>query len=742
MELGERLTRLDFVRRADARPVTGSVIVVYDAAQVNGTRVADRLLAEIAPGAAPASGSDPDPAGRDRGKPGSGRPGRSRPARGRPAMLAHLANATFLTGFLSYAVVRRLVFRSPLSQRALSATGIVATIGAVPLLYRAIDDLRQGKRFGLFPFLAASCGLAIGLGEALTALEIIWVLAVGLLLETHASDRARRAIRQIVPSASGRVVVLEDGAERERPLSEVRAGDTVVVRSGAKLPADGVVVAGEALMDESAINGRSEPALRGPKDTVYAGTGLQQGELRVRVDRLGRDTYLSRVLRMVEESLENPSDAEVRADELARRLMGMGGVATVLTLFLTQSFQRSFSVLLVMSCPCATVLAASTAIAAGVANAARNHILIKGGRHLEAAEGVRCFCFDKTGTVTTDVPEVVEVIGRAPRQDPDRILALAARAEAGDAHPLARALVRAARARGVLEDGEVASEVFLGRGVRTRVDGRTLHVGSRAFLESEGVATAYFDRKARAFAERGRTVLYVARDGKLQGMIALAQAARGGAKSTLDRLRAQGVARLVLISGDAEPAVRAVAEDLGFDAWEAEILPEAKARYVEGLEMGGGPVAMVGDGVNDALALSRASLGVAMGAGGSEAAIVAADVALVRSELEDLLVLRRLSERTLRTIEQNFWVANATNLVGLLLGMSGWLSPMMAGLIHVGHTLGIMLNSSRLIGWNPRRPSSPGAKGASAPWERVLADPEYSRQPYRPAVRRALPQDA
>jgi cation-transporting P-type ATPase C len=588
-----------------------------------------------------------------------------------------------------------------MAQGPFGFTGIVATAGGVPLVFRAWKDLRKGNRTGLFPFLAGACGLAIAVGEALTALEIIWVLAIGMLLEEYVAERARRGIRDILQVETDHAFVLSEKGEVETPVFELCVGDRVVVRAGQKLPVDGAVLEGKALIDESTITGRSEPEMRGPNDWVYAGTRVAQGFINVRADKVGEQTYLSRMIHLVEESLGEPAEIEKKADVLAARLMGLGLLATAATFLLTRNLARCFSVMLVMACPCATVLAASTAVAAGIANGARRRILIKGGSYLEAVREIDCICFDKTGTLTSGSPRVIDVIPRTSRQDSTRLIAMAAVAESKSEHPLARALVEEARNRGVSFAEDPVCETFLGRGVRARFGKDTVLVGNEALMASEGVDARYFEKRAREQMEAGRTVLHVARNGKMQGIVTLADTVRPGVGGAIEWLRADGVKHFFLLSGDAEPIVRSVHEELEFDEFRAGLLPEDKAQIIADLVSDGKRVLMVGDGVNDALALSEATLGVAMGAGGSEAAIESADIALAASDLEDLVTLRLLCRKALRTVEQNFWLANTTNIAGILLGAMGWLPPVLVGVLHVGHTLGIMLNSSSLIGWEP-----------------------------------------
>lgn len=617
----------------------------------------------------------------------------------RRSLTGRLVEVVAITAFVGYTLIRRLVFKLPLSQGPLSLVAGVALVAAIPLFRHALEDLRQGKAMSLFPFLAGTCVLAIGLGEAMTALEVIWILRVGMLLEDYVAEQSRRAISEILQVATKDTYILVDGVEVQVPVDQVQKGDLLAVHTGEKIPVDGLVEHGEAMVDEAHITGRAEPELRRTGDRVFAGTIVQKGVIVVSAEKVGDDTYLCRILHMVEDAIENRAPAEKQADILAGRLFRLGTFATLTTLLLTADPFRAFTVMLVMACPCATVLAASTAVSAALANAARNHILIKGGLHLETVGKADCFCFDKTGTITAEVPEVIEVIPRAPRQTEAQVLATAVIAEIHNEHPMARAVVNAAKRHGITPAPHAECEFVLGRGVTARTNGDVILVGNDRFMKEHRVPINYFKARAHKQILEGNTVLYVAKNGKLQGMIVVANGVRPNAKPVLDWLRKDGVSSLYLGTGDTRPVAGAIARSLGFDDFRAELLPEDKAYYVERFEHDGKRVVMIGDGVNDALALSKATVGVAMGAGGAEVAIEAADIALVDSELERLVTLRQLSHKTLRTIEQNYYLATFTNVLGIALGAAGRLTPVMAGMLHIVHTLGILLNSSRLLNW-------------------------------------------
>ena len=708
-KLQEWLSEQDGVVRVEVRPVTGSIILLYNPERT-GT---GGLIALVACGLDMVA--SPVESGRVRPAEGSRpRPSQVRQTGQRRSLVGRLLWFIAITGFFAFSLVQRFFFKSVLFQGPWSLIGAAALLGAIPLVRRALQDLKERRSMTLFPFLAGTCILGVFVGEALTALEVIWVTELSMLLEDYVTDRSRRAIRETVQVVAKTTFILEDGMEVEVPAELVRTGNTVVVHTGERIPVDGTVVEGEAVVDEAHITGRSEPEFRKRDDMVYAGTILRQGMLVIRAERVGEDTYLGRVLHLVEEALANRAPAERRADVLAGRLTGLGALAVAGTFLLTRQVVRAFTVLLIVACPCATVLAAETAVTAALATAARKRSLVKGGLYLEKIGKADAFCFDKTGTVTGEVPRVAQVLDRTPLQDPGRILALAASAELHNPHPLARAIMEEAGRYGITPVSHGTCEFVLGKGVRTRIGPDSILVGNGELMKEAGIDVGYFGRRAQKLAETGHTVIFVAKNNRIQGIIAVTNAVRPGAEHLVSWLRADGVTSLHLVTGDTEPVARAVAEDLGFDDYAAQLLPEEKARYIERLRAAGQSVVMVGDGVNDALALSRADVSVAMGAGGAEAAIEAADIALVDSDLGRLVVLRQLSHQTMRVIEQNFWLAVSTNAIGIALGAAGRINPLMAGLIHVLHTLGIMVNSGRLLKWEPGMTRPAGKDGRPA----------------------------
>ena len=694
--LEQWLCKQKTVLDVEARPKSGSVILYYNPDKTDYETMIElvRKAVDIIPAVIPAA-SPSDPAcGLDckvcHPIPSS---------RQDKSLLGRLLEVLALTGFMAYCLIKSVIFKSTLAQGPFTLIAGVVIVGAAPLFRHAIEDLRSGKSMSLFPFLASTCILAIFLGESLTALEVIWILRLGLLLEDWVTERSRRAISEILEVATKDTYLLVDGVEVKTPVDKVRQGDILALHTGEKIPVDGVILEGKAMVDEAHITGRAEPEIRGEKDRVFAGTIVQEGVIFIKAEKVGDDTYLCRILHLVEDSIANRAPAEKQADILATRLFRLGVLATTAVLLLTADPVRAFAVMLVMACPCATVLAASTAVTAGLANAARNHILVKGGLYMEMVGKAEYFCFDKTGTITAEVPQVVEVIPRAPKQTETQVLAMAAIAEIHNEHPIARAVIKESNSHGIMPEPHAVCEFILGRGVKAMLDGTQILVGNDRFMEQEGINTAYFKGRAKQSVLEGHTVLYVARNKKLQGMIVVANTVRPNAQAVLDWLREDGISALYLGTGDTEPVARSISNALGFDDYRSNLMPEDKGSYVDRLENNGQRVVMVGDGVNDALALSKASVGIAMGAGGAEVAIEAADIALVDSDLERLVLLRQLSHQTLKVIDQNYYLAVSTNIIGALLGLVGWLTPIMAGGFHIVHTLGILLNSSRLAQW-------------------------------------------
>jgi cation-transporting P-type ATPase C len=598
-----------------------------------------------------------------------------------------------ITGFLALNLISSWVFGSPFNPLVISAA---ATLASLPLLNRAFTDLLQGRLIGLNPLLGTGALLAILTGEPHTALEVVWIIELGRLLEEYIIFRSHRSVLEIIQGTMKPVHVLRDGVVLELPADQIEIGDLVQVYAPERIPVDGRITSGEALVDLSRLSGVTEGVLHQEGQQVWAGTLVQTGQIEIQVEQAGTQTYYARILALVKESLAQRSPGQEKAEALAQRLSYLGAAATITTFLVTADLSRVFAVMLVMACPCATVLAATTAVTAALANAADNLILIKGGTYLERFGKTDCLCLDKTGTITDETPQVLE-IKSVSGFHAQEILSLAAAAERHNTHPASRAILQAASAAGCRPEPGWASEFILGRGVRASKDGEVVLLGNRQLMLQEGLELGEHHQEAQTWEKAGEMSVFVARNGEIVGLIRVAHPLREGVAQVLQKLRADGIKEFHLLSGDVEQAVNPLATRLGFESYRAAISSTEKADYVEALTASNHQVAVVGDGVNDALAISKAPVGIAMGAGGDEAALVAADITLVDNDLQKLLLIRQLSRQTRQVIEQNYWIAVSTDLLGALLALLGRLTPVRASAIGLGHALGIFLNSSRLL---------------------------------------------
>ncbi len=600
-----------------------------------------------------------------------------------------------LSAVLGGVFIRTKILRLAVSQSLFSPLGLIAAAFSVPLIARAVKDFGKTGKVSLNSFLGAGVASAAIAGEALTALEILWVNTGSDLLNGYVTEKSRKAIKNILDVTSKTAFVYRDGQELEVPVEQIHVGDTVVIHTGEKISVDGLITCGEAAVNEASINGRSELVHRFEGEQVFAGTYVQNGLIYVQASHVGDATYLSRILCLVEDSLGNKAPIELEADRLARRLVNTGFWMTLGTFLITRNFYRAFSVLLVMTCPCATVLAASSAVSAAISNAASRGILIKGGRYLEEAGSQESFCFDKTGTITTDEPKVISIIPVKGKTEYDVIYS-AYTAELHNRHPVAVAIRDKAREMCSTESTHAVCETILGMGVRAEAMGREIFIGNAKLMNRYGINISKLT-KARDEAEKlGLSVIYVAEDGKAIGILTVENRQKDNVEAVIKGLREEGVKEFILVTGDEKYSAQAMADRLGFNKCHYSVLPEQKADIVAEIQQYH-KVTMIGDGINDVLALAKADLGIAMGAAGSDVAVEAADIALVDDDLEKILYLRKLSRKTKEVIHQNFMLATGSNVAGAFLGAAGLLPPVMAGLLHIAHTAGVLANSSRLL---------------------------------------------
>lgn len=582
------------------------------------------------------------------------------------------------------------------------------TFGGFDLVRHWIGSLRKGRitlDIDLLMLLAA-IGAAI-LGEWAEGAFLLFLFSLAHALEHFALDRARGAIRALADLAPATARVLRGEQTLEVPVEEVGAGETVVVRPAERIPVDGEVRSGRSVVNQAPITGESVPVEKGPGDEVFAGTINGDGALQVSTTRVAGDRTLDRVVQLVEEAQTQKAPTQRFTERFERVFVPAVLVADLLLIVLPPllgfwdwgtSFYRGMA-LLVASSPCALALGTPSAVLAGIAQAARNGVLVKGGAHLENLGTLRAIAFDKTGTLTMGEPRVTDLVP-APGVDGDELLAVAAAVERHSQHPLAEAVVRHAEERRltVSEVGDLES--LTARGVRSTVGGERVEIGNLRLWEEAGVQVPEGIRRAvETLQHAGRSTMAVRYGERWLGVIGVADRPREGVRAVLERLRAMEIGTLVMLTGDNRGVGGAIAREVGVDEVRAELLPEDKVTAVRELLAEHGQVAMVGDGVNDAPALANATVGIAMGGAGTAVALETADVALMGDDLGKLPFAVGLSREARGIIRQNLYISLSVIAVLILATTTGIFGIGWAVLVHEGSTLVVIANALRLLAY-------------------------------------------
>ncbi|MFO0828004.1 MAG: heavy metal translocating P-type ATPase [Phycisphaerales bacterium] len=579
----------------------------------------------------------------------------------------------------------------------------MAVTGVAP----TIAGLRQVARLRLdidFLMIIAAIGAAI-VGEIAEGCLLLVLFALGHALERHAMGQAHKAIHalgQLAPRTARR----RDGtAEHEVLVEQLAIGDVVVVRPAERLPADGAVIEGDSDVDQSPITGESAPIAKAPGDQVFAGTLNGDGALVIEVRKLASESTMARMARLVAEAESQKAPTQRLAERFTRVYVPCVVVATVLMIVVPpqigwlswhDAFMRAMT-LLVGASPCALGLSTPAAILAAVARAARQGVLIKGGAHLERLGTVVAVAMDKTGTITTGKPVVTDVVALDGSES--ELLSTAASVESRSMHPLARAIVAAAASRGIAPSEVVAPEQRQGKGMVATIDGQRVTLGSiRAFdgVHAPAPSAVVVETAARLEAA-ARTVVIVERSGRFLGALGLTDRPRPEARDAFALLRTRGVKSIAMLTGDNRRVAEAVAKQVGVDRVEAELMPEQKIDLVRSIEREIGPVAMIGDGVNDAPALASATVGIAMGAGGTDVALEAADVALMNDDLRKVPFALGLSRAARSVIIQNVSIAMGVVVLLVVLASAGLVPMPIAVVMHEGSTVVVVLNALRLL---------------------------------------------
>ncbi|NLX09586.1 MAG: cation-translocating P-type ATPase [Chloroflexi bacterium] len=560
---------------------------------------------------------------------------------------------------------------------------------------------------------------ALAIGEYWEAAAVTFLFMLGAYLEARTLNQTRRALQTLLDLAPASAVVLRDGQQVEVLAYEVAAGETVLVKPGAKIPVDGAVIGGRGIVDESAITGESIPLEKTEGDRVFAGTINQDGLIKVEAQGVGADTTLARIIRRVEEAQEEKAPTQRFIERFARWYTPAIIALSAVSWLLSGDIELALT-LLVIGCPGALVISTPVSVVAGIGQAAKRGILIKGGEYLENAGKISAVALDKTGTITQGAPRLTDIVvlaaepvaaggvagpeqasgWSAPQQ---AILRWAAIAEAGSGHPLARPIMAEAEALFDVPHAD-AFENHTGRGIEATYGMHRIQVGSPDLMSAAGISTGPdAQRQLEQLSAAGKTAVVVALDGAAIGILGIADRPRPAAADMLRRLTAIGVGRVVMLTGDNPRTAEAIAREVGIHEVRAGLLPEHKLEHIHQLQREGHVVAMIGDGVNDAPALAAADIGIAMGAAGSDVAIETADIALMADDLLKIPEAIGLSKATLRNIRQNVMIALLTVgslLAGVLLGRVHMAGGMF---IHELSVLVVVLNGMRLLYIKPGR---------------------------------------
>ena len=553
----------------------------------------------------------------------------------------------------------------------------------------------------------AALGAAF-LGEFAEGALLLFLFSLGHALEERALDRARAAVRALADLAPKTALVRRDGKEQELPVESLQLEDVVIVRPGVRIPIDGVILDGNSGVDQASVTGESLPVDKVPGDQVFASTVNGEGALEVKVTRLAKDSTLARVMKMVEEAQAQKSPTQQTVEKFERVFVPAVLILTALIIIVPplfgfpfrESFLRAMT-LLVAASPCALALGTPATILAGVAQAARNGVLIKGGAHLENLGRLKAIAFDKTGTVTHGKPEVTDVVAfqESGWKEAD-VLSLAAGAESRSAHPLAQAVVRSAQMQSLPVSVMDEVESLTGRGLRAVMNGKTIWIGNRKLMDEANVTlSAEALEKAQAFQEQGKSLMWIAEGQIAIGIIALADTLRHEAAPTMKALKGIGVAHTIMLTGDNARSASAIAKETGLTEFRADLMPDDKLTIIRELVKEYGHVAMIGDGVNDAPALANATVGIAMGGAGTDVALETADVALMGDDLSKLPFAVGLGRATRAIIVQNLLISLGVIALLIITSLTGIVSIGIAIIFHEGSTLVVVANALRLLGY-------------------------------------------
>lgn len=545
---------------------------------------------------------------------------------------------------------------------------------------------------------------ASALGAFEEAATVVFLFSFGNALQSYTLDKTRNSIRALMELTPDEALVRRGTTEITLPVKEIVIGDTVIVRPGERIAMDGKVSTGYSTVNQAPITGESIPVEKRPGDEIYAGTVNERGSLEVKVTKLARDNTISRIIHMVEEAQGQRALSQQFVEKFAKYytpavIFLAALVAVVPPLALGQSFEKWFyeaMAMLLVACPCALIISTPVSIVSAIGNAAKNGILIKGGMYLEEVGALSVVVFDKTGTLTEGKPKVTDIIPTDGIPDKE-FLSIASAIESRSEHPLAEAIIKSAKEHGAEISSISAFEAIPGKGARATIQGKTYQIGNFRLFAEQAIDLKHIENEVSRLQNEGKTVMMLGDDERVLGLIAVADVLRENSGQAINKLKKAGIKKVIMLTGDNESTAHAIATKAGVDDFRADLLPEDKVDAIKKLLVKHGKVAMVGDGVNDAPAMAVSTVGIAMGAAGTDTALETADIALMADDLTKLADAIKLSRKTLSIIKQNIAFALIVKGLILLMVIPGWLTLWLAVAGDMGSSLVVILNGMRLL---------------------------------------------
>lgn len=568
---------------------------------------------------------------------------------------------------------------------------------AAPVIKNGIGSLVRNKRPNADTLSSSAIISSLILGKEKTALTIMILEEFAELLTVYTMKKTRGAIKDMLSVGENYVWKQVDvNSVKKVSIDEIQKGDKIVVQTGEKISVDGIIVKGEAFIDQSSITGEYMPVTKKTGESVFAGTIIKNGNITIEAEKVGDERTVSRIIKLVEDANFNKAQIQTYADTFSAQLIPLNFLLAGIVYAATRNIQKAMS-MLVIDYSCGIRLSTAAAFSAAINTAAKNGILIKGSNYIEELSKADTIIFDKTGTITEGKPSVqtIKVLDKSLQEN--AMLAYAAAAEETSSHPLAVAILNEVKDRGIEIPPHEENKIVLARGIETVVNGEIVRVGSKKFMEESGITTEKNHEEVKVILGRGEILIYISKGKKLIGLLGVTDPPRENIKKTINRLRGQGIDEIILLTGDLEQQAHTIASRMAIDSYESELLPEDKAKNILALQSRGGKVIMIGDGINDAPALSYANIGIALGSTRTDVAMEAADVTITKDDPLLVPEVIGLSKKTVSTIKENFAMAIGVNSFALVLGATGILPAIYSSVIHNLSTILVVGNSLKLL---------------------------------------------